>query len=76
MSNKVTITVDLDEVKELARSIAKDNSGLETSSGFTPSDLDRAVSDVLVKGPATKELRDLLMKIVTIHYDAHDEFTD
>jgi hypothetical protein len=71
-TNTVTITVDLNAVKALCEEIAKDNSGLETSGGLTPTDLDEAL-EVLVQGPATGELVDLLRKIVSIHHEMHDK---
>lgn len=72
MSKKITITVDLDEVYTLVDDVAKDNEGLETSSGLTPDDLDRAL-EVLVRGPSMTDFRNLLQEIVTIHHEVHDK---
>ena len=71
---KVTITVDLDQVRNLCENIAKYNSGLETDSGLLPADFKNVVDNFLVKGNATNELRSLLDRIVEIHTNVHDKY--
>jgi len=71
--HKHTITVDLNAVRALASCIARDNEGLETSSGFVPDDLDNAL-EILCKGPAMNDFRHLLSKIIEIHREVHNEW--
>lgn len=82
MSNKVTITVDLDAVKNLVENTALYNSGLQIEHGICsddllyPEDLDIAIRKMLVRGKATEELRNLLLEIVKIHNEAHEKFKE
>ena len=73
--NKVTITIDMDALREHIRKEAKENNGLENSSGVTPVDLDFAFdnSDTWF-GPEGESLRVVFRNVITMMCDAHDEF--
>lgn len=72
MSNTITVTVDLDKVREHAKRLAFDNSGLETSSGIVPRELERAI-EVIPRSDDTRPLLNLLYDLCEILRDVHDE---
>lgn len=72
MSNTITVTVDLDKVREHAKRLASDNSGLETSSGIVPRELERAI-EVIPRSDDTRPLLNLLYDLCEILRDVHDE---
>jgi len=74
-NNKVTITIDMDALREHIRKEAKKYDGLEDSSGMTPYDLDLAWdSTKMCLGDEGESLREVFDKIVTLMTDAHEQF--
>ncbi len=73
--SKITITVDLEEIRKYAMESSRKNGGLESSSGFTPSNLDEVWDSVRSCLPTSEDkFVEVVSTVISILTGAHETY--